>query len=111
MLFHVHDSSPIIRSCPTAGVTRWWAGRGDADLTEPTSSHENRLKTRRPTSRVNLIKIARERSFFPKETAQRSCIDKVYCRNGRSRGRTTQWRHAQSQSRGAPWSPVKLIYP
>ena len=31
----------------TAGVTRWWVGRGNAALTEPTSSHAKRLKTRR----------------------------------------------------------------
>ena len=32
---------------PTACVTRWWAGRDNAILTEPTSSHGNCLKTRR----------------------------------------------------------------
>ena len=31
----------------TACVTRWWVGRDHATLTEPTSSHENGLKTRR----------------------------------------------------------------
>ena len=33
--------------CLTACVTRWWAGRDNAALTEPTSSHVNCLKTRR----------------------------------------------------------------
>jgi len=32
---------------PTVGVTRWWAGRDHAALTELTSSHTNCLKTRR----------------------------------------------------------------
>jgi hypothetical protein len=32
---------------PTARVARWWAGREDATLAEPTSSHANCLKTRR----------------------------------------------------------------
>ncbi len=32
---------------PTACVTRWWAGRDNAILTEPTSSRANCLKTRR----------------------------------------------------------------
>ena len=31
----------------TAGVTRWWVGRDNATLTEPTPSHESCLKTRR----------------------------------------------------------------
>src|SRR6266498_4015159 len=31
----------------TACVTRWWVGRDNAILTEPTPSHENCLKTRR----------------------------------------------------------------
>src|SRR5919108_1836358 len=31
----------------TAGVTRWWVGRDNATLPEPTSSHRNCLKTRR----------------------------------------------------------------
>ena len=31
----------------TACVTRWWARRENAILTEPASSHENCLKTRR----------------------------------------------------------------
>ena len=31
----------------TVGVTRWWAGQDNAVLTELTSSHANRLKTRR----------------------------------------------------------------
>lgn len=31
----------------TVGVTRWWAGRDNAILTESTPSHENGLKTRR----------------------------------------------------------------
>jgi len=37
----------FVRKRPTAGVTRWWAGRDNATLTEPTSSHTNCLKTRR----------------------------------------------------------------
>jgi len=32
---------------PTVSVTRWWAGRDNATLTEPTSSHANCSKTRR----------------------------------------------------------------
>src|SRR5688572_7532436 len=32
---------------PTARVTRWWAGRDNAALAEPTLSQENCLKTRR----------------------------------------------------------------
>src|ERR671923_708873 len=31
----------------TAGVTRWWVGRDNATLPEPTSSHANCLETRR----------------------------------------------------------------
>jgi hypothetical protein len=30
----------------TVGVTRWWAGRDNANLTEPASNHANCLKTR-----------------------------------------------------------------
>ena len=30
----------------TVSVTRWWVGRDDTTLPEPTSSHEKRLKTR-----------------------------------------------------------------
>ena len=62
------------RNCLTVSVTRWWAGRGNAALTEPTSSHKNRLKTRRiPTSRVHAgldafvspFKIINQRYDFP----------------------------------------------
>ena len=39
---------PKIPACGlTACVTRWWVGRDNAALTEPTSSQENSLKTRR----------------------------------------------------------------
>src|SRR6266542_2741496 len=41
------DVFPFYSGCPTAGVTRWWAGRDNATLPEPTSSHANYLKTRR----------------------------------------------------------------
>src|SRR5687768_2603514 len=37
----------ILTSRLTVGVTRWWAGRDNAALPEPTSSHANCLKTRR----------------------------------------------------------------
>ena len=37
----------IFLNCPTARVTRWWVGRDNATLTEPTSSHPKCLKTRR----------------------------------------------------------------
>ena len=53
----------------------------------------------------------RGRSFFPRETVQQRPIDELYSGDGRSGGRTTHWRHVWSQSRGAPWSLVKLIYP
>ena len=33
--------------CPTARVTRWWAGRGNAILSGPASSHANCLTARR----------------------------------------------------------------
>jgi len=33
--------------CPTVCVTRWWAGRDNAILSEPTPSHTKCLKTRR----------------------------------------------------------------
>jgi len=55
-IFHVEvpqeacDSILLFRSFvkrPTAGVTRWWVGRDNAALAEPTSSHANCLKTRR----------------------------------------------------------------
>src|ERR1051326_7011159 len=36
-----------LSACPTARVTRGWEGRDNAILTEPASSHTNRLKTRR----------------------------------------------------------------
>src|SRR5512134_1874746 len=48
--------APALRAKRSAGErmgnapfwgTRWWAGRGNAILTEPTSSHANCLKTRR----------------------------------------------------------------
>ena len=35
---------------PTACGIRWWAGRGNAILSEPASSHENCPKTRTPRS-------------------------------------------------------------
>src|SRR6266498_1967246 len=59
-IFHVEvpqeacDSILLFRSFvkrPTAGVTRWWVGRDNAALAEPTSSHANCLKTRRLPSR------------------------------------------------------------
>jgi len=34
-------------SGPTARVTRWWAGQDNTNLTEPASSQERCLKTRR----------------------------------------------------------------
>ncbi len=40
-------SSCFVFRRPTASVTRWWVGRDNAILTEPTSSHTNCLKTRR----------------------------------------------------------------
>ncbi len=40
-------SLPILAKHPTACVTRWWAGRENATLPEPTPSHTNCLKTRR----------------------------------------------------------------
>ncbi|HEX9331779.1 MAG TPA: hypothetical protein VF896_07825, partial [Anaerolineales bacterium] len=50
-------SSQAAREAPNglryAPAGYWWAGRGNAALTEPTSSHVNCLKTRtakRPTS-------------------------------------------------------------
>jgi len=37
-------------------------------------------------------------------------LDKSIHINGKHASRTKQWRRASSQSRGAPWFPVKLIY-
>jgi hypothetical protein len=36
-------------------------------------------------------------------------LDKSILRIGKHASRTKQWRRAWSQSRGAPWFPVKLI--
>ena len=40
-------SSCIFSRRPTVCVTRWWVGRDNATLTEPTSSHAKCLKTRK----------------------------------------------------------------
>lgn len=42
--------------------------------------------------------------FLQEETArQRSVMGELYCRHGRSGGRTTYWRRPSGQSRGALW--------
>src|SRR6266508_1163262 len=43
-IFETHSSC---KGWLTVSVTRWWAGRDNATLTEPTSSHANCSKTRR----------------------------------------------------------------
>ena len=43
----IKDVFGFALGCLTACVTRWWAGRGNVILTEPTPSHANCLKTRR----------------------------------------------------------------
>ena len=72
-----------------------------------------------PTRQVHHIKIAKERSFFPKETAQRLAVDKLY--SGKAGLEAVQRigdtypkavpRCTLRQAQGPPWSPVKLIYP
>src|SRR6266508_4188335 len=52
--------------CLTADVTRWWAGRDNATLTEPTSSHAKCLKTRRLPP-VGCTSGERERPLSPKK--------------------------------------------
>jgi hypothetical protein len=47
ILHGIHGIQQYSTRRPTAGVTRWWAGRDNATLTEPTPSHANCLKTRR----------------------------------------------------------------
>ena len=91
-------------SRPTACVTRWWVGRDNATWTEPTSSHENCLKTRRlpPVGctvvgwghPISLKKQGRNGSILP---------------SGRHISRTLAL-VSQMDSRGAPWFPITMIY-
>src|SRR5829696_8061591 len=42
-----NNTRSVVMFCPTVCVTRWWAGRENATLPEPASSHAKSLKTRR----------------------------------------------------------------
>src|SRR5687767_10131693 len=54
-----HDfSRPMVRVMPLQGY--WWAGRGNAILVKPTSSHRNCLNTRRlPRQLLHVVDPAR----------------------------------------------------
>jgi hypothetical protein len=71
LIVNVNSSA---RCCPTVCVTRWWAGRDNAALTESTSSRENCLKTRRVPP-VGCTSGERERSLSPKKQGAMG----VYC--------------------------------
>ncbi len=65
MSFHYPLQTHLILICPTACVTRWWAGRGNATLTEPTPSHANGSKTRRlPPVGCTLCWASRSRTKY-----------------------------------------------
>ena len=59
-------SSQAARDSPTFCVTRWWAGRENAALPEPASSHRKCLKTRRlpPVGCTLCWAFSRSKSFI-----------------------------------------------
>ena len=71
----------------TVCVTRWWAGRDNAILTEPTSSHAKCLKTRRLPP-VGCTTGEQRRSLSAKKQGRKGSI----LRSGRHLSRTKQWR-------------------
>jgi hypothetical protein len=63
-------------------------------------------KPQNPQRPVHLRKIE-SHHVSPKKQGRNGSILQI----GRRISRTKQWRRAQAQSRGAPWFPIKMMYP
>ena len=88
-------------------VTRVWAGVDN--VWEQENAEARKMLENRAESHPSGAPRKSGGSFFTPETVQQN--GESILRNDRSKSRTKQWRRAQLQSRGAPWLPVKLIYP